>query len=244
MEGRLPETVLKGGAGSGVLRPRLVTAGSGGPGHRPPGMTTWLRGARCTDPEAMPEMEARPPAENRHGGAPRGERPASWDAPRLTRADQSRLTNATKEIVRLSALRPPLHSGMDAKGKARTRAQQRAAGTNNTALFDIVSLRLRPTAHVRAASPHARVPGRAQRDPGPRSFTAKSMDVETSRRVASGSRISFRSRKGACYTRPGHETDARAPPGPHASRRSLRSLLSMRTRDRLPEDQPASRFAR
>jgi hypothetical protein len=87
MEGRLPETVLKGGAGSGVLRPRLVTAGSGGPGHRPPGMTTWLRGARCTDPEAMPEMEARPPAENRHGGAPRGERPASWDAPRLTSAE-------------------------------------------------------------------------------------------------------------------------------------------------------------
>src|SRR4051795_12867728 len=108
MEGRLPETVLKGGAGSGVLRPRLVTAGSGGPGPRPPGTTTWLRGARCTDPEAMPEMEARPPAKNRHGGAPRGERPASWDAPRLTRADQSRLANATNEIVRLSALRPPL----------------------------------------------------------------------------------------------------------------------------------------
>src|SRR4051795_500095 len=108
MEGRLPETVLKGGAGSGVLRPRLVTAGSGGPGHRPPGTTTWLRGARCTDPEAMPEMEARPPAENRHGGAPRGERPASWDAPRLTRADQSRLANATTEQVRLSALPPPL----------------------------------------------------------------------------------------------------------------------------------------
>ena len=86
-------------------------------------------------------MEARPPAENRHGGAPRGERPASWDAPRLTRADQSRLANATNEIVRLSALRPPLPGtprGMDAKGKARTRAQQRAAGTKNTALFDIV----------------------------------------------------------------------------------------------------------
>src|SRR6188472_3292711 len=44
-------------------------------------MKTWLRGARCTYPEEMPEMEARPPAENRHGGAPRGERPASWDAP-------------------------------------------------------------------------------------------------------------------------------------------------------------------
>src|SRR3954468_23301553 len=107
----------EGGAGSGVLRPRLVTAGSGGPGHRPPGMTTWLRGARCTDPEAMPEMEARPPAENRHGGAPRGERPASWDAPHLTRADPSRLANATTEQVRLSALRPPLvwaSWGMDA----------------------------------------------------------------------------------------------------------------------------------
>src|SRR3954462_8477882 len=123
----------EGGARSGVLRPRLVTAGSGGPGHRPPGMMTWLRGARCTDPEAMPEMEARPPAENRHGGAPRGERPASWDAPRRTRADQSLLANATTELVRLSALRPPLF-GMDAKGKARTRAHKCAAGTNNTAL--------------------------------------------------------------------------------------------------------------
>ena len=84
-------------------------------------------------------MEARPPAENRHGGAPRGERPASWDAPRLTRADPSRLANATTEIVRLSALRPPLHSGWTRKEETRTRAQQRAAGTNNTALFDIVN---------------------------------------------------------------------------------------------------------
>src|SRR4051794_36980911 len=60
MEGRLLETILKVEWGSGVLRTRLVTAGSGGPGHRPPGKTTWLRGARCTDPEEMPEMEARP----------------------------------------------------------------------------------------------------------------------------------------------------------------------------------------
>src|SRR5947209_11150736 len=29
------------------------------PGPRPPGTTTWLRGARCTDPEQMPEKEAR-----------------------------------------------------------------------------------------------------------------------------------------------------------------------------------------
>jgi hypothetical protein len=69
-----------GGAGSGVPRVRLVTAGSGGPVPRPPGTTTWPRGARCTEPEAMPEKEARDPAQNRHGGAPRGARPASWDA--------------------------------------------------------------------------------------------------------------------------------------------------------------------
>src|SRR3954451_24147880 len=138
MEGRLPETVLKGGARSGVLRPRLVTAGSGGPGHRPPGMTTWLRGARCTDPEARPEMEARPPAENRHGGAPRGERPASWDAPRLTRADGR--VSQTRQQHKCACRRSAHPSwGMDAKGKARTRAQQRAAGTKNTALFDIVN---------------------------------------------------------------------------------------------------------
>jgi hypothetical protein len=170
MEGPSSRDDPEGGAGSGVLRPRLVTAGSGGPGHRPPGMMTWLRGARCTDPEAMPEMEARPPAENRHGGAPRGERPASWDAPRLTRADPSRLANATTDIVRLSALRPPLdRDGRDHKDK--TRAQQRAAGTKNTALFDIVnaatvngSCASRDFARV-VHAPHSRVPGEP---PGPR----------------------------------------------------------------------------
>ena len=62
-------------------------------------------------------MEARAPAENRHGGAPRGERPA-----------------ATKDIVRLSVLRAPL-VGAGAKEESKTRAQQRAAGTKKTALF-------------------------------------------------------------------------------------------------------------
>ena len=109
-------------------------------------------------------MEARPPAENRHGGAPRGERPASWDAPRLTRADQSRLARATTTQVRLSALRPPL-VGVDAKGKQRTRAQQRAAGTKNTALFDIVRFeRCAPRGRpVRIARARARVPAERTR---------------------------------------------------------------------------------
>src|SRR3981189_1312927 len=97
-----------GGGGGGVPRLRLVTAGSGGPGHRPPGMTTWLRGARCTDPEAMPEMEARPPAENRHGGAPRGERPASWDAPRLTSAEVAPRTRDNRLCAPVGAPPAPL----------------------------------------------------------------------------------------------------------------------------------------
>src|SRR5712675_648341 len=101
----------EGGAGSGVPRLRLVTAGSGGPGHRPPGMTTWLRGARCTDPEAMPEMEARPPAENRHGGAPRGERPASWDAPRLTSADVAPRTRDNNTSAPVGAPPAPRWAG-------------------------------------------------------------------------------------------------------------------------------------
>jgi hypothetical protein len=112
----------------------------------------------------MPEMEARPPAKNRHGGAPRGERPASWDAPRLTRADQSRLANATTEIVRLSALRPPLQGdGRDHKDK--TRAQQRAAGTKNTALFDIVNRDDGQRPALRAVTSHARVPGERSETP-------------------------------------------------------------------------------
>src|SRR6266700_2116106 len=85
IEGRLLETILKAergvascGGGSQLLAP-------GGPGPRPPGTTTWLRGARCTDPEAMPETEARPRVKNRHGGAPRGERPALLHAPRVRR---------------------------------------------------------------------------------------------------------------------------------------------------------------
>ena len=166
-------------------------------------MTTWLRGARCTDPEAMPEMEARPPAENRHGGAPRGERPASWDAPRLTRADQSRLANATTDIVRLSALRPPLVRG-GRERKRETRAQQRAAGTKNTALFDIVNDDDGQRFASRAATSHARVPGER----------SETRDLGATR-VESALRNSLRwvpglvpLAQGARYTRPGHETDA------------------------------------
>src|SRR5262245_38355509 len=73
-EGPSPETCRRR---SGEWRPAAAARNRlapGGSGPRPPGTTTWLRGARSTDPEEMPEKEARPPAQNRHGGAPRGER--------------------------------------------------------------------------------------------------------------------------------------------------------------------------
>src|SRR5215470_8407001 len=40
----------------------------------------------------MPETEARPRVKNRHGGAPRGERPALWDPRRLARRLACRVT--------------------------------------------------------------------------------------------------------------------------------------------------------
>src|SRR5262245_26366231 len=111
---------------------------AGGSGPRPPGTMTWLRGARCTDPEEMPEKEARPPAQNRHGGAPRGER-VPLDARRASQsADRRAPKRATTEILRLSALRSPL-MGVDGTETSKTWAQQRAAGTKKTALFDIVN---------------------------------------------------------------------------------------------------------
>src|SRR5262245_30367556 len=95
LRGRLRRRA-EGGAGSGVLRSRLVTVGPGRPGTRPPGTTTWLRGARCTDPEEMPEKEARPPAQNRHGGAPRGER-VPLDARRASPGADRRASRARQQ---------------------------------------------------------------------------------------------------------------------------------------------------
>ena len=119
---------------------------------------------------------------------------------RIGRASPARQQN--KCACRRSA-RPSIGDGREHRG--RTRGQKRAAGTKKSALFDIVSLRRRPTVRFARRDFARSCPGRAKRDPGPRSFTAQSMDIEMSRRVASGSRVSFRSRKCARYTRPGHE---------------------------------------
>src|SRR5262245_55890250 len=108
----------------------------------------------------MPEKEARPPAQNRHGGAPRGER-VPLDARRASPgADRRAPKRATTEILRLSALRSPL-VGVDGKETSKTRAQQRAAGTKKTALFDIVNRNIAATRLVMGrAREEARPPKR------------------------------------------------------------------------------------
>src|SRR6266436_2073978 len=69
---------------------------------------------RCRTAGAQGDGSAAPGAQNRHGGAPRGERPASWDARRLARRLAYRVRirrTGAAAPERLSALRPPLDRG-------------------------------------------------------------------------------------------------------------------------------------
>src|SRR5262245_4721485 len=103
MLGRFPALLIEGrlrrhpegGARRGVLRRRLVTVCLGRPGTPPArhydlAARSSLHGSGRQMPavawrRAPKETEARPRVKNRHGGAPRGERPALWDATRLAR---------------------------------------------------------------------------------------------------------------------------------------------------------------
>src|SRR5437899_12166085 len=108
---------------------RLVTARPG----RPWDPARRALGPGCeelavTDPDASPVREARPRAQNRHGGAPRGERPTPRDARRLTSAwpVRTRRTGASQVPDVLSVLRPPLIPG--ARSKSKPRAQKTRRG--------------------------------------------------------------------------------------------------------------------
>src|SRR5215831_17049765 len=61
----------------------------------------------------MPETEARPRVKNRHGGAPRGERPASWDARRLASAWRAAL------CARLTGVPPSTRTSLGAPPTSR-----------------------------------------------------------------------------------------------------------------------------
>src|SRR6516162_2230483 len=110
IEGRLrrhPE----GGARSGVLRRRLVTACPGRSGTPPArhydlAARRSLHGSARQLPavvgrRAPKETEARPRVKNRHGGAPRGERPASWDARRLAIASSTLQATSRFSLISL-----------------------------------------------------------------------------------------------------------------------------------------------
>jgi hypothetical protein len=147
-------------------------------------------------------MEARPPTENRHGGAPRGER-VPPDARRASVSADGRARQRDNRNIapfRRSA-RPS--SGRMEKRKSKTRAQKRAAGTKKTALFDMVNRNYAATRSVPAERAPRRVfpttlscPGQARasasilrtvsvraREPGPRA----------TRRAASASILRFAS---------------------------------------------------
>ena len=155
---------------------------AGGPGPRPAGL--WPGGGQAAAQIRCHCRSCRrgSPAENRHGGAPRGVPVAPGHGGRASHARR-------KRRVRLSALHPPLVRGAmglllpglpprlrrplhrslgQGRGEQdrRTRAHKRAAGTKKTALFDIVSLRPWPTVRFARRDFARSCPGRAKRDPG------------------------------------------------------------------------------
>src|ERR1700704_51898 len=71
----------EGGARNGVPRPRLVTVVSGGSGN-PPARHYDLaaRSFAARLGRKCPKWKRGTQTQNRHGGAPKGARPASWDA--------------------------------------------------------------------------------------------------------------------------------------------------------------------
>src|SRR5262245_11086433 len=79
----------------------------------------------------MPETEARPRVKNRHGGAPRGERPASWDARRLARRLACRVmcTPNGCRCTRTTLGAPPTPRFGVSEAKSQTPGAKRAAGT-------------------------------------------------------------------------------------------------------------------
>src|SRR6516164_275070 len=81
----------------------------------------------------MPETEAWPRVKNRHGGAPRGERPALWDARRLARRLACRVMACPTGVppstrTSLGALPTPRFGVSEAK-VANPGRRKRAAGT-------------------------------------------------------------------------------------------------------------------
>jgi hypothetical protein len=106
-------------------------------------------------------------------------------------ADRRAPKRATTEILRLSALRPPLMGRME-KRKSETRAQQRAAGTREAVLFEV----------VRREMP------RGTSDDPPHPEERARVGVRASRRMGGPARAPHASRRRAAP--PGHRQAAQA----------------------------------
>ncbi len=223
------------------------TAGRSGP--RPPGFYAWC-GQSLQAPVPLPGAGFVGP----HPKTATVERREGSRSPRDRVVARRRRDRGQR--VHLSALHPPLIGGgrncccrdgrwrQSPRGARRrtrkrrhvrrdgqTRAQQRAAGTNNTALFDIVnmttangSLRA-PRLRTRRACAHSRVPAErasASEAPGPRG--RRQIDGQTCRRVALGSRSL------ASLVRDTRSTPALIPPaGGRAACASWRRSCARRT---------------
>src|SRR5262249_42273378 len=114
------------------------------------------------DPEEMPEKEARPPrpkiatVERREASASRWTRAAPRQAWTVARHERDNRNSAPFGA-------PLAPHGVDGKEESKTRAQQRAAGTKKTALFDIVNRNIAATRSVPAERVRSRAPGTATR---------------------------------------------------------------------------------
>ena len=153
IEGRVLETIPECGARCG--RPATAARNrrpSGGPGHRPPGNTTWLRGARCTGCGGQCRRRKRGP---RPKNATVERREAS--ASRMTRVAPA---GATTEDNAPVGAPPPLGGGGKFHGPGRRRAvgmrcavclPAEASAKAGNGLFDIVRMRGTTTEQWRRA---------------------------------------------------------------------------------------------
>ena len=146
IEGRLPETVHRR---SEVWRPAAAARNRSVREARESARQAIRpapRGARCTRCGGnAADGSADPEPKNRHGGAPRGERPASWDAGRLASAWSAASWRAERvrsaASVRLSALRPPLRWAPISRPRAQSRRGNEVCCVHG--LFDIVRREVR-----------------------------------------------------------------------------------------------------
>ena len=121
---------------------------------------------------------AAPGAQNRHGGAPRGERPASWDARRLASAwriaSEARSRASLTHMIRLTGVPPSTRTSLGApptldSGERSKVASpgRRSASRERDGLFDIVRYERKRDARYSALSPRGRGQlGVATRDDG------------------------------------------------------------------------------